>query len=851
MKIKNQTPFAFGLKASSRRPPQPEMTLIVRGTFNLVHGAAAAVPEGEPLLVQAPLSAEIYRPDDDARTGDILYPGDLADHKPLADLMLIGTCHVPGGRPVEACPVRFSVGGFSKVLHVVGPRTWVSRVLGDHPSDPARFTSMPVAYTHAFGGAGHAANPAGKGLGTPDLHNVTLPGEIVSGRGDRPAPAGFGPISPHWPERKGKLGTAYGAEWKKTRAPHHAEDFDPSYFNAAPADQRVPYLRGDEALSFANMHPERVLFESRLPGVRVRAFVHDTAGLFREVPLVLDTLFVDADALRLSLVWRGVDTVADAELRDVRTVLFASEPLASAPEPEAHYRARLEAFERDPIGESMPAWAGDPFAGLDMSKLAAGEQPSSAAGPQGISAAGPQGISAAGPQGISAAGPQGISAAGQQGSSAAGQGASPALDAQLDRTLATLPPGLRAAVARAVAGAGKHAAPRGLDLPARIAAALAARTPAAAPPSATSPLLDGRIRPFLAQRLAQLRKLAAGAGASGASVPGLDALEAALADPRLGQVNDAGKPGADKAGAGGAGSDTPAPGGDFRGRDWTGRDLQGVDLQGACLDGAVLTRADLRGANMAGASLRQAILAEAKLDLADLSGADLTQAQLARASARGARLTKALLDGLFAEEADFESATLDGARGEQALLMRASFVKASLAGVELEKCLFEGARLDGSVWAGARLSRCMMTQISGDGADFSDADVAHSGFSDARLRGAKLRGARGDESVWLRADLASADLRYASLRRATFSEADASRALFFGADLRHAHLDRARLDFADFERANLFGADMRRASLVRTSFRGASLYGAVLLGTATSTADFTGASLGAATRDPT
>lgn len=817
MKIKNKTPFAFGLKPSSRRPPQPEMTLIVRGTFDLVHGAAAAVPEGEPLLTQAPLSAEIYREGDDARAGDLLYPGDLADHKPLADLMLIGTCHVPGGRPAEACPVRFSVGAFSKVLHVVGPRTWVSSVLGDHPSEPARFTSMRVAYTHAFGGAGHAPNPAGKGLATPDLHNVTLPGERVRGRGDRPAPAGFGPISPHWAERTGKLGTAYGAEWRKTRAPFYAEDFDPSYFNAAPADQRVPYLRGDEALSFANMHPERVLFESRLPGVRVRAFVHDTAGRFREVPLVLDTLFVDADALRLSLVWRGVDAVGDAELRDVRTVLFASEPLASAPEPEAHHRAALEAFERDPIGESMPAWAGDPFAGLDMSKLAAAEQ--------------------------------GSSAAAQQGSSAGGQGASPALDAQLDRTLSTLPPGLRAAVARAVSGAGTHAAPRGLDLPARVAAALAARTAAAAPPSATSPLLDGRIRPFLAQRLAQLRKLAAGAGASGASVPGLDVLEAALADPRLGQVNDAGKPGADKAGAGGGGPDTPAPGGDFRGRDWTGRDLQGVDLQGACLDGAVLTRADLRGAKLAGASLKQAILAEARLDLADLSGADLTQAQLARASARGARLTKALLDGLFAEEVDFESATLDGARGEQALLMRASFVKASLAGVELEKCLFEGARLEGSAWAGARLSRCMMTQITADGADFSDADVAHSGFEGARLRGARLRGVRGDESVWLRADLGSADLRYASLRRATLSEADASRALFFGADLRHARLDRARLDHADFERANLFGADMRRASLVKTSFRGASLYGAVLLGAAVSTADFTGASLGAATRD--
>src|SRR5947209_7433938 len=42
MKTKNLTPFLFGAKLTSRKPPQLEMTAIVRGAFRFV--------PGEPLL---------------------------------------------------------------------------------------------------------------------------------------------------------------------------------------------------------------------------------------------------------------------------------------------------------------------------------------------------------------------------------------------------------------------------------------------------------------------------------------------------------------------------------------------------------------------------------------------------------------------------------------------------------------------------------------------------------------------------------------------------------------------------------------------------------------------------------
>ena len=37
--------------------------------------------------------------------------------------------------------------------------------------------TMPIRWANAFGGPGHAPNPAGKGRDTPDLPNVELAGE--------------------------------------------------------------------------------------------------------------------------------------------------------------------------------------------------------------------------------------------------------------------------------------------------------------------------------------------------------------------------------------------------------------------------------------------------------------------------------------------------------------------------------------------------------------------------------------------------------------------------------------------------------------------------------------------------
>jgi len=388
MRILNLTPFPVGYATTSRRPPQPEMTVVVRGAFTLKPGHPVAVAGDPPLLGQGSLTSEVHAEDDEDRRGECLYPSDFADFKLRTDVLLRGTCHPPRGEPVTECPVKLSVGTWSKVLRVVGTRAWSDRLSGAVMSRPLPFTRMPLDYAHAFGGPGYAKNPAGKGYQSSELPNVELADPIRS-PGDRPEPAGFGPISAAWPQRAGKVGKAYGRSWIETRAPYYAEDFDWGYFNAAPEDQQLPgYLRGDEEIAFHNLHPAASAFSARLPGLRVRVFVKDDELRLREVRMSLDTLLADLDKELLYLTWRGVDPVKEDDLADVQWLLVASEPLGDAKD-EAHYRALFEELEEDPLRlkEHLPEEL-RPLAGAAL-RGRGGERPAGEAQGDGGAAADP------------------------------------------------------------------------------------------------------------------------------------------------------------------------------------------------------------------------------------------------------------------------------------------------------------------------------------------------------------------------------------------------------------------------------------------------------------------------------
>lgn len=798
MLSRNLTPFLFGAKSCSRSPPRVEMTAIVRGSFLLRPGEPVAPVEG--LMGQGFLTAELFGEDDEDRRGECLYPGDFADHKVSAEVMLAGACHAPGGRPVTECPVVFRVGAWSKSLRVVGQRVWVDSVLGSVPSDPVPFTTMPITWANAFGGPGYARNPAGKGYKTRELCTLERPRDVIRSPAAELEPAGFGPINPAWPQRAALRGKEYGRRYRAERAPWYPEDFDWRHFSAAPADQQLPgYLRGDEELAFQNLHPAAPIFTARLPGLRVRVFVVDVDGAFREIPMALDTLYADLHHERLVLTWRGLGPAREDDLSDVRAALIASEPLEGERLPEARYREALEAFARDPAGLKEALHP-------KLQELAERERGGGAA-PAASGGDGPR---------------------------------DPVEDLLRDK-LELLPPEQAAAAREALQSA--MAREGGDKVRAAIIEAAAREgdtppTPMLQKPGAAPPLGLRRIMRQVQEQAAALKAKLEGRPVPEEQRRRVEELERLPHDPRWRELDPDYTPP-----EGPVSAEEPGPGRDLRERDLTGQDLRGLDLRGADLREAILTRADLRGANLRGANLRCAILFKAQLGGADLTGADLSRVNAAQARAEGAILDEVKLDLACLEDATLAGASLRGARGEFALLARADLGDARLGGAALHRSDLSETTLDRAVLAGASLTGCALIRCRGVTVDLSGADLGGASLAGAALPGARLGDCRADGSVWAGADISGADLGFATLRRAIMPRLAAAGARFHGADLRGARLDRADLQRADLTRANLFEANLNKARLGGTRFTGASLYGATLVGASGAGADFTGANL--------
>ena len=813
MKTKNLTPFPFGTKVTSRRPPRPEMTLVVRATYLLVPGQPLALPEGPNLVAQGPMSAETYREDDADRAGECLYPGDFADWKPRAEVMLRGTCHTPFGKPLFECPVRFSVGSFSKLLRISGRRFWSDDKPGAVMSETAPFTKLPVDYAHAFGGSDYGANPVGLGHASRELPNVEHAGVVIRSRRDEPGPAGFGPLNPAWPQRAPKVGKDYGPRWKKERSPYYAEDFDWTYFNAAPADQQLDgYLRGDERLVFQNLHPTEQVFETRLPGLRVRAFIKDDKPRFREVPMSLDTLFVDLDEGKLYLTWRGLDAIETDDKKDVLWALVASEKLGEAPLPLAHYREQLEEFEADPleIKSRIPTEMLEKFEEMKArQKLQDEGKPVSqhdAPPPDPMTAN---------------------------------------LRTLLDKLPIALPNAkeIEAKVASAIASAFAKAPPQ-VDMKGKIArAANDAAQEMAKPKVQGFSLRPGGPPPAWAAKglqkainqTADMKKLAASGKLPKESLAELERMDAQVEamknEPFFQAILD--RPA----------YQDPGPGKDLYGQDYEGRDLRGQDFRAAILKDANLAGANLAGANFTGANLDGAVLCSADLSGADFTGADLSLANLTEAQAPGAIFRDTTLNRTFLQKANLAGTVFGGAKGDFTFFPDANLTGADCRGLSLLRGFAKGAILVEADFSEASLIRCLFLEVNATRATFARALLTRTSFGKSDLTRANLTGARGDRTVWLQSKLHDADFTRAILPRAHFMEASALRARFRRAVLTESRCYRASFEEADFTEGQLFGIDFSKCALSRARFTDACLYDAKFRQAAGAGCDFSGANL--------
>jgi hypothetical protein len=288
---------------------------VAKATFALGRGRRLELAEPPAPLVYA----DEYR--EKPGTSSLAAAADFAVTKPRCDVIVLGSACAPGGKPVSSMTVSVRVGPATVQIDVTGDRVWKKGMFGVAPGRPENFREMPLVWERAYGGScpakdgeggvRFAANPVGRGFWLTDkdaadqpLPNLEWPDDPLRKLADRPAPACFAFVSPDWESRAALAGT-YDARWERDRSPLLPSDFDPRFFNTAPAAlQLARYLEGGEPVQLKGLHADgERAFE--LPADRVTVDLLTPGDRVAAHPAVLDTVVIDAGTGLVQLVWRA------------------------------------------------------------------------------------------------------------------------------------------------------------------------------------------------------------------------------------------------------------------------------------------------------------------------------------------------------------------------------------------------------------------------------------------------------------------------------------------------------------------------------------------------------------------
>lgn len=316
--------------AAFRASGQLWVVPIVKATFTLTPDGPMALARPEP-VVRAD-QPYVGRP-----PRSLAAAAETAPFLQRADVLLYGRAVGPGGAAVPRFGVRLLVSRdgqplLDKRLVVQGPP--------DAAGNPTPVASQAIVWELAVGGPAYPENPTG----STDPARVRVIDPV-----DPRRPAGFGPIARSWPARQRLLGNLD----PRTLAGGVAEipdGFPWPYFQAAPPDQRVPALRGDEWVVLEGFHADRPRLASQLPGARGAARLYGpTPELLLGIPvqMVADTLCIDAERGVCTMVWRGRAPLAGEEglraLELAAGVELPGQPIAFPPLPPSVAQAAAAA----------------------------------------------------------------------------------------------------------------------------------------------------------------------------------------------------------------------------------------------------------------------------------------------------------------------------------------------------------------------------------------------------------------------------------------------------------------------------------------------------------------------------
>jgi hypothetical protein len=315
MEIRNQTPHVAGFHVQIDKEAAEQLVVCVRGTWALdERGRLSTVEEPPPFL---PADECVGEPG----LSSVRYEADLGQVKPATDCALIGHAVAPRGR-ARSMSVTFRVGEVAGKAKVRGERKRLFWLLRWWNSPTSNFARVPLVWELAAGGTDatpknpkhHSLdmrNPFGRGFrsrgsklkraGAP-LPQIETPGGCLPfGRGREPA--GFGLTGGQWAHRRKFAGT-YDDVWMENRAPLLPEDFDERFHcAAAPGLTTKAPLRGGEPVEVTGCtRTGKLAF--RLPAGQLRVTA-TLDGAPETVPMSMQTVMVDTDAMQLRVIWRG------------------------------------------------------------------------------------------------------------------------------------------------------------------------------------------------------------------------------------------------------------------------------------------------------------------------------------------------------------------------------------------------------------------------------------------------------------------------------------------------------------------------------------------------------------------
>jgi uncharacterized protein YjbI with pentapeptide repeats len=822
VEIVNSSPFKVGPLVAQPLPHQYTLSLIVKGTFRLTPGSAAVLADEQFF----PTGDEPY-PDDTDAAGGPRYESDFAPYKPRCDLLLVGKCYAPAGRPTERCSATFRVGGVSKTIDIVAERHW-RYAMGVFPklSEPVPFTEMELRYERSYGGPGFQRNPVGKGHRVTKgadgqrirpVPNLVPPGYTTGMPLSRVAPSGFGPLNRLWRDRFTKTGT-YNKRWIKNGWPCFPDDFDWGFFNSSPPDlQCEQYLRGDEELYFENLHPEHPQYHARLPGLRVRCYLNERESddgeppSFGAVPMHLDTLWVDMEAEQLVLVWRGITNIRSDDYAEIAHVFVVAEDLDEPERSDHEYRLMFEqhlaaAEELDAFGIELPDLSA---ATAQAESLVAGKL-AEAVDAQALNR---QFDDIFGKGAVQF--PSGLKSLGLGAQLVALDGFMNDVSSAVDRLADEQVADVRAHLA----AGGRNLTTQSEEDARQLQAELGGM------------LKELGIDDDLREADADMKQAAHNLHRLG--------IDFAAAGVDLGVLSGGLKGvGVDLAGLGISLGDDPPPltrdslpnrlaaGEGFAGALLAGIDLSGLALQRANFREAILSDATLANSDLSEADLRGAILPRVDLSGAKLRGADLTGADLTAARLNGADLTGAILVDAVFQQANMQDAVLDRASARDA-----NFQEADLTGGSLKSARLPGADFSRSTLDEADLQQSFLQDATFDAAAGTNTNFTAANLTRVRATqgcafpAGRFHQVHGPESNWTGADLAGTDFSFARMVGAFFNQADLSGANLSAADCKQARFTKANLQGAVLAEANLFEAAIDKADLTAADLRGSNAYG--------------------------